>query len=454
MTTSCKTRSLGISPLRTTHAGGHPRRSEEGFSLIELLVALTIAVFVLLAVFVAVDVSSEVSRVEIQKADLQQALRGAQRTVARSIRMAGRGGLPPATVGDPVFRSPALAVANRAAASQAIAPGFSGSPEVREDTDVLTLRGVFNAPIYQVNSTDSTTLTLEPDDSDPTTAERGLVVINDPGPAGTEQSLIPLCEAINAARPEALILTSPLGPEVYGVVQLDPPRSTAPSDCSTATQLQVAFLVTGGTHTAAYRGLFATPLAAGLPATLRAVASVGLLEEFRYYVREADPPAFSRAQFFPNMDTPWGTDPAEQLANLSNDIADGILDFQVSLGFDSPEGGFFDQDNDNDGDDDRILETDDGENDDWLFNSENDDATMAPWSPPWDAATPRPNLYFVRVNFLARTLRSDRGYVAPALAAIEDRDYSEPALPDTPASRTERMFRRGLITTLVEMRNL
>lgn len=426
---------------------------EAGFTLAELLVAMTVALFVVLAVLAAADVSSEVSRVEIQKADLQQALRGARRTVARSVRMAGRGGLPSTPVLGPVFQTPALAVTNRAVAGQVIAPGFTGSPEVREDTDVLTVRGVFDTPIYQVNSADGTTLTLAPDDTDPTTAERGRVVIGDPGPAGVPQSLTPLCQAIRDGLADALILTSPLGPEVSAVVELDPSSSVAPTDCSAPTRLTVAFTVTGGTHTAAYRGLFPAP-AIGLQASLRTVASVGLLEEYRYYLREDDPPVFSRARFFPNTDQPWGRDAAEQLDNLSTGIADHLLDFQIALGFDSLHGGWFEQDADNDGDDDRILETADGQDDDWLFNGAADDATLSPWSPPWNVATPRPRLYYVRLSLLGRTARFERDYIAPALTAIEDRDYSEPSVPSTEANRVARLFRRGLMTTLVEMRNL
>lgn len=429
------------------------QNSQAGFSLLEVLVALSIAVFVLLAVLVAVDVSSEVSRVEIEKADLQQALRGSQRTVARSVRMAGRGGLPSIALAGPVNDTPALTVTNRAATDQEIAPGFAGSPVVVENSDVLTLRGVFDTPIYQVNSADSATLTLAPDDADPTTAVSGQVMILDPGPAGVPQSLVPLCQAIQDGLPEALILTSPLGPEVYAVVELDPGNSITPATCANPAQLTVAFTVTGGANTGAYRRLMVPNLATGLPPALRTVASVGLLEEHRYYLRDQDPPLLSRARFLPNTQVPWGASAAEQLANLSTGIADGILDFQVAMGFDSPLGGWFEQDSDNDGDDDRIQEAANGLNDDWLFNAAGDDATGSPWSPPWDSATPRPRLYYLRLSFLGRTLRYERDYMAPALTAIEDREYSEPPLPAA-GDRQERLYRRGLTTTVVEMRNL
>jgi len=448
-----------MSEIITETPSDTPKRTptpcgEAGFSLVEVLVALAIATFVLLAVAIAVDVTSEVSRVEFEKTDLQQALRGAQRTVARSVRMAGRGGLPSITVAGPVHRSPALAVTNQVGASQDIAPGFAGSPQIVEDTDVVTLRGVFDTPIYQVNSADSNTLVLAPDDADPTTAETGRVVINNPGPAGVPQSLTPLCEAIQDGLAEALILTSPLGPEVYAVVELDPGSSVAPIDCSNPTQVIAAFLVVNGTRTGAYRGLMIPNLAAGLPTALRTVASVGLLEEHRYYLRDETLPVLTRARFFPNTNQPWGRNAAEQLASLTTGIADGLLDFQVALAFDSSLGGWFEQDANNDGGDDLILETANGEDDDWLFNAAADDETMAPWSPPWNAAAnPQPRLYFLRLSFLGRTLQFERNHISPALTAIEDRDYSEPLAPSG-ASRAERMFRRGLTTTVVEMRNL
>lgn len=431
-----------------------PTVGEAGFSLAELLVAMTIAIFVLLAVAVAVDVASQVSRVELEKTDLQQALRGAQRTVARSVRMAGRGGLPSLTVATPVHQTPALAVRNQIGSGLEIAPGFAGSPTIVEDTDVLTLRGVFDSPIYQVNSADSNTLVLAPDDADPTTAETGRVVVNNPGPAGVPQSLTPLCTAIRQGVAEALILTSPLGPEVYAVVELDPGSSVAPADCTNPAQVTAAFRVTAGTRTGPYRALMIPNLAAGLPSTLRTVASIGILEEHRYYLRDETTPVLTRARFFPNTDQPWGRNAAEQLDSLTTGIADGLLDFQVALGFDSPLGGWFEQDANNDGADDRILEAANGEEDDWLFNAAADDAVNAPWSPPWNnAANPRPNLYYLRMSFLGRTLRFERDHVSPALTAIEDRDYSEP--PNAAAAaRPERLYRRSLVTTLVEMRNL
>lgn len=427
-------------------------RRQAGFTLVELVVAMAVSLMVLLAIFAALDMGNQVGRVEMDTAELQQSLRGAQRTLARELRMAGRGGLSPIPVpGRPVFDTPALTVTNQVAAGTAIAPGFAALPTVRQDTDVVTVRGVFNAPIYQINAAQPASFVLAPDPDAPTTAETGSMVITNPGPTGVPQDLTPLRDAIAAGRPEALILVSPLGPEVHAVVELDASASDAANHPAS---VRVNFRVTGGTHTAAYRALFPAP-ADGLPGTMRTVASVGLLEEYRYFLPDTEPPVLSRARFFPGTNDPWGTTAAEKAQSLTRDVAGGLVDLQVALAFDSSlGGGFFDQDADNEGDDDRILETTDGDADDWLFNSDDDDGSLDPWQGPWTTASPRPQLYFVRFSFLGRTDRFERRYVAPALTSLEDRTYDEPLTPSDDDQRKAREFRRGMTTTVVEMRNL
>lgn len=432
-----------------THRGG----SASGFTLPELLVALVISLFVLLAILLVLDVTGEMSRTEVEKAQLQQSLRGAQRHVGRLVRMAGRGGLRTVPVpGRPVSRTPAVEVLNGAAANQDLIPGLAGSPKVAEGTDVLILRGVFDAPLYQVNAADPAVYALSPDPADPSSATGGTVVLNDPGPAGVPQDLSALEALIDAAIPAPLVLTSAVDPDLYAVVELDPANSNA--DASPAT---VTFKVTGGTHTTAYRSLFEAP-ANGLTDPMRTISGVGVLEEYRFYLRQpeqpGDPVRLSRAQMIPGTQTPWGADAAERAANLRVDIADDLVDLQIALGFDSHlAGGFFNQDTNQVGNDDRVVETDDGQADDWLFNAPQDDVTASPWSPAWTAATPRPELQFVRLTFLGRGERVERDHVAPALEAIEDRVYGESPTPADEANRVERLFRRALLTGTVEMRN-
>ncbi|HYG62885.1 MAG TPA: hypothetical protein VEL74_09915, partial [Thermoanaerobaculia bacterium] len=65
-------------------------------------------------------------------------------------------------------------------------------------------------------------------------------------------------------------------------------------------------------------------------------------------------------------------------------------------------------------------------------------------------------LYYVRWNLLARTARRDTKYEAPVLGRIEDRTYAaaDPLNRANSANGTERMFRRRIIQTVVNLRNL
>lgn len=442
-------------------SGAVPRRGESGFSLTELMVSLAVTVALLLAILAVVETGGRVSRVEQQVANMNQALRASQRIMAQHVRMAGRGGLPRSLPGLAVAGGPSLTVRNNVGeggGSRDLAPGLAGTPQVVEGTDVLTIRGVFDAPIYQVNSSLPQTFVLTPTDDDPATATGGAVILTNPGPAGIPQDLTRIKTAIEDQIPEALVLVSSLGGTVYAVVELDP----AASDVSNfPDQVTVGFRVTGGTHTAAYRTLYPLPAGGGsLPDSFRAVSSLGLLEEHRYYVREefAVPgddtsdlrPVLTRARMFPATETPWGDD----LDNARVDLADFILDLQVALGYDSSLGGFFAQDANNVDADDQILETADGSQDDWLFNGTADDPTRAPWVPPWAVGNPRPELYYVRLTTLGRTAARERNYVAPPLVTLEDHAYGEASVPASEQNRIDRMAHRNVLRTVVEMRNL
>ena len=138
------------------------------------------------------------------------------------------------------------------------------------------------------------------------------------------------------------------------------------------------------------------------------------------------------------------------------DLADNILDLQIALGFDSSLGEAL-TDRNGDGftnEDDIVLtETDDGENDDWLFNGGGDDPNAAPFVPPWDddpvtGTPPRPELYYVRMTTLARVQVPDRTYDSLQITRIENRDV-------TPFNDLdERRFRRQLLQTTIDLRNL
>ncbi|HEX2644976.1 MAG TPA: hypothetical protein VHU81_18400, partial [Thermoanaerobaculia bacterium] len=91
----------------------------------------------------------------------------------------------------------------------------------------------------------------------------------------------------------------------------------------------------------------------------------------------------------------------------------------------------------------QIVEAADGRLDDWLFNS----ATDNPADPAWSGAL----LYYIRLSTLARTDRRDKEYQAPVLARVEDRAYVAAHRFNL---RNDRMFRRRLLQTVVDMRNL
>ena len=124
------------------------------------------------------------------------------------------------------------------------------------------------------------------------------------------------------------------------------------------------------------------------------------------------------------------------------DIADNIFDLQVALAFDSPRGGGRIRDDLNGtGDDDRIFESADGLNDDWLFN---DGEVVAPLD--WANQT----LYFVRLTTLARTDRRDPLYRSPLLERLEDHDLASSRFN----IQSDRSFRYRPLETLIDMRNL
>ncbi len=59
----------------------------------------------------------------------------------------------------------------------------------------------------------------------------------------------------------------------------------------------------------------------------------------------------------------------------------------------------------------------------------------------------------MRLTTLARTDRRDRDYEAPLLTTVEDKDYGVTPFNEF-NTREERMFRRRLLRTVVDMRNL
>lgn len=93
------------------------------------------------------------------------------------------------------------------------------------------------------------------------------------------------------------------------------------------------------------------------------------------------------------------------------------------------------------GNDDRIFESADGTDDDWLFN-DNQPVNPLDWAGQ--------QLCFIRLTTLARTDRRDSWYQSPALVRLENHDLTGSRFNN----RTDRMFRYRPLETLIDMRNL
>jgi type II secretory pathway pseudopilin PulG len=412
---------------------GFTCRRQAGFTLAEMLVAAGVTAILLLGVLAVFDFNNRVARVQTHVADMQQALRVAQYDMVRLVRMTGRGGLPAArATGAAPLQLPngvAVAFTDDVPADTMMIPGNNGT-RVLEGTDVLTIRGIFSTPIYQANSTDPATLLLSPN---PNAPDEGWLVLQNRSPTGVPQDLQPFVDVREAATPEALLLVSPLDDALFAVAEIDPGGTVVVTGAGgEPTQVTIHFLVTGGANAAAFAALSRN---GAFPPSLR-VAYAGILEEYRFYVREDHvvptdrnsdlAPRLSRARFLP------GTASVYQgiAANAAVDIADNIMDLQVALGVDRNN--------------DRTIVDDGTADDEWLGNNAGDLADLTRWQ-----ANPPANLYYIRVSTLAQTDRRDPEYQGPLLTRLENRTYGASF-----NTRTARMFRRRAVQTVIDLRNL
>lgn len=428
--------------MQSTHPRGS-RTREAGFTLFEISLTMFIIIVVMAGVLKMFDVNSDLARVQTHVANMQQSLRVAQYDMIRNVRMTARGPLPQgrlaAQPGEDELDGLGLTVRNNVAAAEHIANGDTDSPLIAEGTDVLTIRGVLNGSLYQFNPAGGA-FALD----NPTTPTEGTLTIIDTTPTGLPQDLRSLADAVDLttgtnvpeAHPEALIVVSPLDDFIFSIVELDN-QSSYTETGGVVTQVDLSFKITGGVRTDDYQAF------APYPIRLQTASFAGVLEEYRYYIRElhevpGDPtsrlsPRLSRARFYPGTEIPH----REAEASYAADIADNILDLQVSLGIDT----------DNDG---LVLEVPDGD-DDWLYNSaDDDDEDAAKWV---GIAPDLSKLFYVRINTLARTDRQDRGFLADLLDIVEDKNYS--AAPGSELNNADqRAFRRRWMQTTIDTRNV
>jgi type II secretory pathway pseudopilin PulG len=417
----------------------HPRaRRQAGFTLVELTMTLIVVIMVLTGVLALFDANSELARVQTHVANMNQSLRVAQYEMVRNVRMSGRGPFPQGNFPAGL----AVAVDNNVDPNTRIKDD-DDLTRIVPDTDVLTIRGVLTNPLYQFNPT-AGVYSVRPD---PANATEGTLIISNRTPTGIPQDLAPFKDLMDAEDPqnEALLVVSPLDDALYAVVELVVGDSSyieeTVNGVTTVTQVTLELKMTDGERTDEYRTLSPNGT---YPPNMATAAFAGILEEYRYYIREVHEtrsdtnspltPRLSKARVYPGTDEPHGGNNG----NLRLDIADNVLDLQVALGIDTNN-------------DTLITESEPPDaQDDWLYNSADDDDTdTAKWvgTPPSDLR----NLYYVRINTMVRTDRPDRGFLADLLTTLEDRAY---ATTHEYNSDAQRAHRRRVMQSVVGTRNV
>ena len=452
--------------MGVSHTGSVRRRNgEQGFSLLELVVAMGVLMVVAAAGLTLVDAGQKATSVQSGIAELQNNQRVAQEEVARMLAMAGIGGLPESI--DPdlgganttgVFPNGlAVAVANNVGADSHV--GDSTTPRVIEGSDVLTLRGVFSAPAFFIEPQ----LPLVLDENG-----RFSIEVRSAVDVGVRQNLEPFrrvlkeATAAGATRPEAFIVRDRYNPGAFAVLELDPAH-THPGDPGDPA-LTIGLILSSDSGLQMFadeygRMILGTTLlqgAGGSSVTLpdgtsvqlpRMIGSIGLLEEYRFYLREEWEvsgvpggrlaPMLSRMRFYP------GTQVAHPEGSI--DVAADIIDLQVALGVDWPPL------------DGRIADGFDADGlavnrdlDEVLYNHPDDDDGLspAPGSRQW--AVPAAKVAFARVSTVVQSARPDRSFEGISLGSLEDHDLSASIFNQN----ANLKVRKQSLQTTVELRNL
>ncbi|MDE2977753.1 MAG: hypothetical protein OXU63_09570 [Acidobacteriota bacterium] len=287
------------------------KRADAGASLIETLVAFGLTVAVSAFALSLFGLHQHLARAQLDDSALQRAQQAAHRELRHGLRAAGRGGIARQSPGREA--RPELA----AFVEKDVAPGHPvGGLTAAEGTDVLVVRGVINGPLYWVED-------MEVDPA----AARGWVEVPAETTGGVFQPLSMLQDA-GEAGDDALLLISGVAP-VHAVV---PITEVAASGRGRGRRLRVHFHADAwrGPVAAAYLGLSSGGAWPG--DLMRVVERVGVLEEWRFYIRPPDPrsrqgPQLAMARLYPGTEVAW----RRRNSNLLQPIADDLVDLEVTV---------------------------------------------------------------------------------------------------------------------------
>ena len=493
-----------------------------GFSLVELLVTIVIMAEILIGVAILFDSSNRLARSQTHLAELQQSLRVGQSEIVRYVRMAGIGGLPITRLNlpaDPDGSNPtydllgafprsgyAVSVLNNVDEDnivKVVDPSSSATAdgEVLAGSDVLVLRGVLTTPLYyfdppiDISSWITDGLTNPGVDQLVIIPEKVRIVGEDW--EDYPQDLDALSERLLAAkaraavdqRPVAMLVRDTLTPNAYAVMEFDHANTTTTmldpdTPCAsipdTATYVPncIQFYLrldvdqTPGeeygdlsTGTILEDGAVTVELEPA-PALREvefpsSIGSIGLLEEYRFFVREEYEvpgvdttrltPVLSRARFLPGTDV--------QLDRV--DIADNVIDLQIAIGADSqlPGNTGYGVIGEVGADDVPDSDTDGYLQDEILFNAvlDTDTSTGDYSQPPGDAETwydPVLEYHFLRINTLVQSRFPDPRHLAPGIGDIEDYNRGATVTLGTNRFNDDIRYHRRWLRTVVELRNL
>lgn len=414
---------------------------KRAMSLLELLISSVLLLVTVSGIAVFIQRSATIAAGERGGIDLQQNRRGAEREITRSLLLAGRGGMPAGReLPDPVppegvpYRLPqglAIHVDNNVAENRHVLESEGDSPLVAIGTDILTVRAV-RGTLYRL---DKNALSR-----DLPTAVQGKLIV----PRRADQDLGDLEDLIEKKYPAALLIGSAADADTYGLAELD-----ADSSVVGAEQIELAFYFfepgnpdSDTDRPAKAYGDLGPKGVFPLELFRQGAATLGILSEYRYYIHhrplaevpQGEDPSdlLVRAEVYPGLDRAW----ADDAANLKLEIALGITDLQIALGFDTNLGGQL-------ADGDGLLQTADGKNDDWLWNAPDEKADEAPFEnlSPWA-------LKEIEVSLLARSPWPDRSHNSAEIDHLGDRPSSE--LNSDIALR----YRRAVVTWRTQLRNL